>query len=100
MNEKTWRFLGYAYLLIYIVSVASERRGLRVENTPTTLDKLFAAPIFWGLAVDGIRTGSVYGRFSTVERSDRPFTFWMSIATYCLIGLLFFAWGIHDLLRP
>jgi hypothetical protein len=98
MTTKTWRILTIAYLVLYVVAIAIERLGLK-RGPMSAMDMIFIAPFLWGLAVYGFQNGFVRGRFSRVERSESPLTFWINITVYFLIGLGFFCWGIRDAFR-
>jgi hypothetical protein len=53
----------------------------------------------WGIAVYGVQGGSVMGRFSWVDRDEKPFTFWFIITFEVLYGLFLFCWGMRDAFR-
>jgi hypothetical protein len=89
MTEKTWWFTVGAYLVFFLGFIFVERHGM--QRAPmSSIDKVLVAPICWGFAFYGIQTGYVRGRFSRVERSESPFTFWLNIAFYSVVGFLFF----------
>lgn len=98
MTTKTWRLFAIAYLILYVAAIAIERHGLK-RGPMSAMDMMLIAPIFWGLAVYGIQNGYVRGRFSRVECSESPLTFWINITVYFLIRLGFFCWGIRDAFR-
>jgi hypothetical protein len=98
MTSKTWRNLAVTYLVFCIVAIAIERHGL--ERGPMSpIEKILTAPILWGLAVYGYQRDSVMGRFSWIDRSEKPFSFWTVIAFEFLYGLFLFCWGIRDAFR-
>jgi hypothetical protein len=85
MTSKTWRNLAVTYLVFCIVAIAIERHGL--ERGPMSpIEKILTAPILWGLAVYGYQRDSVMGRFSWIDRSEKPFSFWTLIAFEFLYG--------------
>jgi len=98
MSDKSWRYLAIGYGLLYAVFFVIERHGMgRAPMSP--LERIFMAPILWGLAIHGLQHGAVRGRFSTVERARRPLAFWLNILFYSLFGLLLFGWGVRDACR-
>jgi hypothetical protein len=95
MTSRNWRYLAVAYLVFYVTAIAIERHGL--ERGPMSpMEKILAAPIMWGMAVHGLQGGSGMGRFSWVDRTEKPFTFWIIITFQFLFGLFLFCWGIRD----
>jgi hypothetical protein len=96
MTEKFLRNLAIAYVALYILIIVSERHGLPRGTPMSTMDEFITAPICWGFATYGVLAGYVRGRFSRVERSESPVTFWINIGFYVLVGLLFFGAGIRD----
>jgi hypothetical protein len=98
MTDKTLRYIGIAYLVCYIAALAIERHGF--DRGPMSAgDKIFAAPILWGVAAFGIRTGSVMGRIFWVERAEKPSTFWLIVTFELLYGSFLFCWGLRDALK-
>jgi hypothetical protein len=98
MSSKTWRNLAVTYLVLCVVAFAIERHGL--ERGPMSpIEKILAAPILWGLAIYGLQRDSVMGRFSWIDRSEKPVSFWTLIAFEFLYGIFLFCWGIRDALR-
>lgn len=98
MSSKSWKYLAATYVVLYIVFVAIESHGLqRAPLSP--IEKILAAPMMWGLAVYGVQGGSVMGRFSWVDRDEKPFTFWFIITFEVLYGLFLFCWGMRDAFR-
>jgi hypothetical protein len=98
MSSKSWRYLAALYVVLYVVFVAIERHGLG-RGPMSPIDKILAAPVMWGIAVYGVRGGSVMGRFSWVDRDEKPVTFWTIITFEVLYGLFLFCWGMRDALR-
>ena len=95
MIDKTLRYIGLAYLVCYIGAIALSRHGF--ERGPMSAgQKMFAAPILWGLALYGVQSGSAMGRISWIDRSDKPSTFWAIVTFEFLYGLFLFCWGIRD----
>ena len=95
MTSKALRYLGFAYLVFYVVAIAIERHGF--ERGPMSpIERIFAAPILWGLAVYGVQSGSVMGRISLVDRSEKPSTFWVTVTIEFLFGIFIICWGIRD----
>jgi hypothetical protein len=98
MTNNSWRNLAVTYLALYMVAIAIERHGF--ERGPMSpIERILTAPILWGFAVYGFQRGSVLGRFSWIDRSEKPFSFWTLIAFEFLYGLFLFCWGIRDALR-
>jgi hypothetical protein len=98
MIDQTLRYIGLAYLVCYIGAIALSRHGF--ERGPMSPgEKIFAAPILWGLAALGIRSGSVMGRIFRVDRADKPSTFWVIVTFELLYGTFLFGWGLRDALR-
>ncbi len=93
LTDSSWRVLGFGYLIFCAVVVAVERH-FGASETMSILDRFLVVPAGWGFAVHGIQSGYVRGRFSLVERSESPVTFWINIAFYLLVGLFFFGWGL------
>jgi hypothetical protein len=86
MNRKTQLCLAATYLVFYVVAIAIERHGL--ERGPMSpVDRILTAPILWGFALYGVQRGSVMGRFSRIDRSANPFTFWITVTFEFLFGL-------------
>jgi len=53
--------------------------------------RLFVAAVgllLLGLGINGIRTGSVLGRFGGVQRIDNPLWFWFRVVLYLGLGVL------------
>jgi hypothetical protein len=95
MTSRNWRYLTVTYLVFYVTAIAFERHGF--ERGPMSpMEKILSAPIMWGMAVHGVQGGSVMGRFSRVDRSEKPLTFWMIVTFQFLFGLFLFCWGIRD----
>lgn len=99
MTRKTGRNVVIAYLVLCVIAIAVESRVTHRKPMSSPMDKILLAPIAWGFAVYGVLDGFVRGRLSTVERSERPFTFWTNIVFYVLFGLVCLGWGIGDALR-
>jgi hypothetical protein len=98
MTNNSWRNLAVTYLALYMVAIAIERHGF--ERGPMSpIERILTAPILWGFAVYGFQRGSVLGRFSWIDRSEKPFSFWTLTAFEFLYGLFLFCWGIRDALR-
>jgi len=98
MSSKSWKYLAAMYVVLYIVFVAIESHGLqRAPMSP--IEKILAAPMMWGIAAYGVQGGSVMGRFSWVDRDEKPVTFWFIITFEVLYGLFLFCWGMRDALR-
>lgn len=98
MSDKAWRFLAIGYGLFYAVFFAIERHGM--ERAPmSALERIFMAPILWGLALHALQHGALRTRFSTIDRAGRPVAFWLNILFYSLFGLLLFGWGVRDACR-
>ena len=95
MTSKSWRYLAVTYLVLYLVAIAIERHGLQ-RGPMSPIERIITAPILWGLAVYGVQSGSVMGRFSWVDRSENPLTFWIIVTFEFLFGLFLFCWGIRD----
>jgi hypothetical protein len=99
MTERKWLYLAIAYAAFCAIAIAAESHRLHHEPMSTAMDKLLVAPFGWGFAAYGLQFGYVYGRFSRVERSESPFTFWINIAFYFLFGLFLFYWGAQQALE-
>ena len=98
MTSKTWRYLAITYLALYVVAIAIERLGLK-RGPMSPMDMILSAPILWGFALYGIQHGAVLGRYSWIDRSESPATFWILVTFGFLSGLFLFCWGIRDALR-
>jgi hypothetical protein len=98
VNDKSWKYLGITYVVVYIVGMGIERHGFD-RGSLSPIDKIFFAPILWGVAAYGIQSGSFRGRFSWVNRDEKPFSFWTTITFEILYGLFLFCWGIRDAFR-
>lgn len=99
MTDKALRNLAITYVVLYVLIIVIERHNLPRGAPMSTMDELLTAPICWGFATYGVLAGYVRGRFSRVERSESPVTFWINIGFYVLVGLLFFGAGIRDALH-
>jgi hypothetical protein len=98
LTVRTWRILGIAYVLLFLAYSAIQRHGLK-RGPMSPMELMLLAPIFWGLTVYCVQFGYVRGRFSRVERSDSPFTFWLNILFIAGVGFVSFGWGLHDSLN-
>jgi hypothetical protein len=98
LTLRTWRILGVAYGLFFITYSAIQRHGLK-RGPMSPMELMLLAPIFWGLALCCVQIGYVRGRFSRVERSDSPFTFWLNILFIAGVGFISFGWGLLDALN-
>jgi hypothetical protein len=96
MTSRMWRYLTVTYLAFYVAAIAIERHGFFERGPMTPVEKILTAPIMWGLAVYGVQEGSVMGRFSWVDRSEKPSTFWIIVTFEVLYGLFLFCWGVRD----
>jgi hypothetical protein len=98
VSNRSWIWLGVTYVGLYLLVMGVERHGFdRGPLSPA--DKIFFAPIVWGVAAHGIQSGSFRGRFSWVDRDEQPFSFWTTITFEILYGIFMFGWGIRDALR-
>jgi hypothetical protein len=95
MTSKRWRYLAVTYLVLYLVAIAIERHGLQ-RGPMSPIERIITATILWGLAVYGVQSGSVMGRYSWIDRSENPLTFWFIVTFEFLFGLFLFCWGIRD----
>ncbi len=98
MFTKTQRKILFAYLVFFVLIVLLERHGFRLDPL-TPLELVLFSPIFFAFAVFAIQNESFRGGFSTIDRSDRPLTFWFGVAFALFDGLAFLGWGIRDALR-
>ena len=96
MTDKTWRYIAIAYAVVCALALLIESRVSHLEPMASPMDKILLAPILWGFAAYGVWSGYVRGRFSRVERSESPITFWVNIAFLVLFGLIMFCWGVRD----
>lgn len=94
MSNKSWIVLAIAYFAFCALITVIEGPGIHHEPLSTRLDKLLVVPMWWGFMVHDIQYGEVRGRFSRVDRTESPITFWVNIAVYFLLGIFFFWWAI------
>ena len=98
MASKTWRYLALGYLVFYFVAIVIERHG--IERAPMSpLERILTAPILLGFVVYGLQRGSLAGRFSSVDRSENPITFWTLVTLGFMYGVFLFCWGMADSFR-
>jgi len=83
------------YLAFFAIVVVIEGHGF-TRRPMTPIERILIAPILWAIAVQGVQSGSVMGRFARVERQDSPIYFWTLVSIAFVAGLFVFAWGLHD----
>jgi hypothetical protein len=91
------RYLEITYLIIFVAVSALDWHAVwRGPMSP--MEKILVAPILWGLAAHGICHGSALGRWSQIDRSQRPYSFWTIVIFELLFGLFLFCWGVREVL--
>lgn len=95
MTQNTWRGIAVAYLSFYVIVIAWETHGLD-RGPMSPLEKMLTAPILWGIAAHAVDRGSIWGRFSWIERSEKPVAFWLLVTFGFAFGLSLFFWGLRD----
>ena len=73
---------------------------MRLQGSPfaghDVLNRLFVGAVgllLVGLAIAGLRSGTLQGRSGLVRRADQPGRFWPRVATYLVVGLLALAFA-------
>jgi hypothetical protein len=102
MTDMAWRIALAAYIAFYIVAIAIERHSIAIlsDRGPMTALELFlTVPFAWGYVAYALQSGSIhwsaYWRLTTVERDDKPATYWLAVAFYFLYGALLIVLGLH-----
>lgn len=97
LNPYVLTLVGY--LVFYLAAMTLEHHGTTFDkNQPASpLDKILFAPVMFGLVFYGLQTSSLPGRFTTIQRSEKPFTFWFNLIFYLLYGLFMLGWGLADI---
>jgi hypothetical protein len=98
MSSNSWKGVGLAYVALYLMGVGIESHGFH-PGPLSPMDKIFFAPILWGVAAYGIQTGAFRTAFSWVDRDERPFSFWTTITLEILYGFFLLGWGMRDAFR-
>jgi hypothetical protein len=102
MTTMAWRILLAAYMAFYVAAIAIERHGfanLSQRGPMTALELFLTAPFAWGYVAYALQSRSIhwssYWRFTTVERDDKPVTYWLVVAFFLSYGAFLIVLGLN-----
>jgi hypothetical protein len=102
MTNMAWRIVLAVYMAFYLVAIAIERHGLANlshRGPMTALELFLTAPFALGYVAYALQSGSIhwsiFWRFTTVERDEKPVAYWLAVAFVFLYGAFLIDLGLN-----